>query len=422
MRIRKVSIYGIGYIGLPTAAIIANNGIDVLGIDINEEVVNAINEGDICTVEKDLAELVRKVTSNGNLRAATIPEEADVHLIAVPTPLKKNREPDLSFVKAVCHSIAAVLKKGDLIILESTCPVGSTERFSQWLSVDRSDLKLPHIHTDSSEINLAYCPERVIPGNIIYEMVNNDRIIGGITENCSKLASTFYKIFINGKCLITDSRTAEMCKLTENSYRDINIAFANEISIICENLGINIWDLVNLANHHPRVNILQPGPGVGGHCIAVDPWFIISDAKKDAELIRLARKINTNKVEWVINKITAANKKFKSTRQNIDKDAIIACFGLSYKPNVDDIRESPAIEISHRLTKLNNNNILIVEPNIKELPTVLRGSAEHVSVEKAIKHADIIVLLVGHDEFKTAAIHDSKKIILDICGILFNKL
>ncbi|MGC3339089.1 UDP-N-acetyl-D-mannosamine dehydrogenase, partial [Pseudomonas aeruginosa] len=302
MSFQTISVIGLGYIGLPTAAVFASRQKKVIGVDVNQAAVDTINRGEIHIVEPDLDMVVHAAVTEGYLRATTSPEPADAFLIAVPTPFKHEHEPDLTFIEAASKSIAPVLKKGDLVILESTSPVGATEQMARWLAEFRPDLTFPQTHGETSDIRVAHCPERVLPGHVLRELVENDRVIGGMSEKCSEAASRLYKIFVKGECIITNARTAEMCKLTENSFRDVNIAFANELSIICDKLDINVWELIRLANRHPRVNILQPGPGVGGHCIAVDPWFIVSKTPDEAKLIRSAREVNDYKPFWVLEK------------------------------------------------------------------------------------------------------------------------
>jgi len=414
MKLNKISIIGLGYIGLPTAAIFASKKIKVIGVDVNEKIVNTINQGKIHIVENDLDTLVSKVVKQGYLKATTKPESADVFFITVPTPFKdKNFKPDLSFIKSACKSIASILKVGNLVILESTSPVGTTEKISEWLSKARPDLTFPHTHGKKSDIRLAYCPERVLPGKILYELVHNDRIIGGMTSKCSDTTSKIYKLFVKGELIYTDPRTAEMSKLTENSFRDVNIAFANELSIICDKLNINVWDLIKIANLHPRVNILQPGPGVGGHCIAIDPWFIIDKSSANARLIRLARQINDQKTAWVVNKVKSevANYLKENPTKKL-KDVTIACYGITYKPNIDDLRESPALKITQKIAKKHAGKVIVFEPNIKVLPEMLKKNKNLYlkSFNKKNSSTNIAVLLVDHREFKNINISASKKI------------
>ena len=413
MKIKKISIIGLGYIGLPTAAVFASKKIKVVGVDIGEKIVNTINQGKIHIVENDLESLVRKVVKQGFLRATTKPEPADVFFITVPTPFKgKKFKPDLSFVMNACKSISPNLKKGNLVVLESTSPVGTTEKISNWLAKARPDLTFPHTHGEKSNIRIAYCPERVLPGKILYELVHNDRVIGGMTSKCSEATSKVYKLFVKGKFDITNPRTAEMSKLTENSFRDVNIAFANELSIICDKLNINVWELVKIANLHPRVNILQPGPGVGGHCIAIDPWFIVNKNSADARLIRLARQINDQKLDWVVKKvkIEVANYLEKNPTKKI-KNITIGCFGITYKPNIDDIRESPALKITKKIANQHPGKVIVFEPNIKVLPKTLSNKNLYLKpFKKKSSSVNIAVLLVDHNQFKNIKVLANKKI------------
>ena len=406
-KINTISIIGLGYIGLPTAAVFASRKVKVIGVDLNQHAVDTINRGEIHIVEPDLDTVVHAAVTEGYLRATTQPEVADAFLIAVPTPFKDGptgpHHPDMDFIQSASKSIASVLKKGDLVILESTSPVGATEQMAAWLAEARPDLSFPQTHGESSDIRIAHCPERVLPGQVLRELVHNDRVIGGMTPRCSDAAVRLYKIFVQGECVITNARTAEMCKLTENSFRDVNIAFANELSIICDKLGINVWELVRLANRHPRVNILQPGPGVGGHCIAVDPWFIVSAAPDQARLIRTAREVNDSKPEWVIEKVKAAVAGFLMA--NPDKtiaDVTIACCGLAFKPDIDDMRESPSALIAQQIAHLHPGRVLAVEPNITEIPTAWKTRLVLSSLDNAMQQADVLVLLVDHREFKTS--------------------
>ncbi len=398
MTVATVSVIGLGYIGLPTAAVLARSGCNVIGVDINADAVATINDGRIHIVEAGLGEVVADVVAAGRLRATTSPEPADAFLIAVPTPFKEDHQPDLRFVKSACEAIAPVLRKGDTVILESTSPVGATEQMAQWIAAARPDLSVPTGRGGAkADIAVAYCPERVLPGNVLVELVRNDRVIGGMTPECSAKAKAIYALFVEGECILSDARTAEMCKLTENSFRDVNIAFANELSLICDRLGIDVWELVRLANHHPRVNILQPGPGVGGHCIACDPWFIVSSAPEQAKIIRTAREVNDGKPEWVIAKIEGAIAALRHANDT-GRQPLVACYGLAFKPNIDDLRDSPALSIARRIATQANCDLLVVEPNVDTLPGGLDG-ARLVSPEDAAR-ADIHVLLVDHDEFK----------------------
>ncbi|MBT4911452.1 MAG: UDP-N-acetyl-D-mannosamine dehydrogenase [Alphaproteobacteria bacterium] len=393
-----VSVIGLGYIGLPTAALIASHGIKVNGIDVNPKIVNTINRGQIHIVEPDLDKLVQSSVQNGNLSASIHVEKADIFIVAVPTPFKDNQKPDLSYIESAAKSIAPFLENGNLVILESTSPVGTTEKIREWIREVRPNLLFPEGDNNIlSDVSIAYCPERVLPGNILHELVQNDRIIGGLSKACAKKALEFYKIFVKANCLVTDSRTAELSKLVENSSRDVNIAFANELSLICDKLEINVWELINLANHHPRVNILQPGPGVGGHCIAVDPWFIIDSAPNEAKIIKLARLVNDQKPDFVLQKVQQA---VLNTSKDISKISI-ACLGLSFKPDIDDLRESPALEITKKIVNMGFEKQYIVEPNIEGLPAELKTkSSELVELQKAIVSSDILLLLVDHTSFK----------------------
>lgn len=400
MTYETVSVIGLGYIGLPTAAVIAGRKKKVIGVDVNPRAVEIINRGKIHIMEPDLDVVVHGVVSEGWLRATTTPEPADAFLIAVPTPFRDGKEPDLSYIEAAARAIAPVLKAGNLVILESTSPVGATEQLAKWLAASRADLTFPQTHGQASDIRIAHCPERVLPGHVLRELVDNDRVVGGLTPKCSEAAVAFYKMFVEGDCIVTDARTAEMCKLAENSFRDVNIAFANEMSVICDRLGINVWDLIGLANRHPRVNILQPGPGVGGHCIAVDPWFIVASAPQEARLVRAAREINDAKPDWVIGKVKAAIGEFLvANPDKTARDVTLACLGLSFKPNIDDLRQSPALDIATRLADSHAGRLLLVEPHIETLPASLTGR-EKVEIEEAIAQADVLVLLVAHEVFR----------------------
>lgn len=406
MEFNTISVIGLGYIGLPTAAVIASRRKKVVGVDVNQHAVDTINKGEIHIVEPELDMIVHAAVKEGHLRATTNPEPADAFLIAVPTPFKaeggNDHVPDLSYIEAASKAIAPVLNKGNLVILESTSPVGATERMAEVLAEARPDLTFPQSHGEDSDIRIAHCPERVLPGHVIRELVENDRVIGGMTERCSKAATALYKIFVEGECIVTTARTAEMAKLTENSFRDVNIAFANELSIICDKLDINVWELIRLANRHPRVNILQPGPGVGGHCIAVDPWFIVSETPNEARLIRTAREVNDGKPQWVIDKVNEAVGKFLSANpEKTAKEVTIACFGLAFKPDIDDLRESPALSIAERIISMHPGKVNLVEPNIRKLPESLSGDRVLLitNVDDA-ELSDVSVVLVDHKEFK----------------------
>lgn len=399
MSFETISVIGLGYIGLPTAAVFASKGKKVVGVDINARAVETINRGAIHIVEPDLDQVVHAAVTRGDLRATTQPEPADAFLIAVPTPFKDDHQPDLRFVKAAAESIAPVLKKGDLVILESTSPVGSTEQMADWLAAARPDLRFPQ-HGETPDVFVAYCPERVLPGQVMVELINNDRVIGGMTPACSARASELYRIFLKGECVETNARTAEMCKLTENSFRDVNIAFANELSLICADQGINVWELIALANRHPRVNILQPGPGVGGHCIAVDPWFIVAQNPELARLIRTAREVNDAKPQWVLDQVKTALAECLTQTGKRASDITIACFGLAFKPNIDDLRESPAVGVAQKIAEWHCGTTWVVEPHIAQIADALAGKAELVSGEQALAQADILVMLVDHRAFR----------------------
>jgi UDP-N-acetyl-D-mannosaminuronic acid dehydrogenase len=386
-----VAVIGLGYIGLPTATILASRGVKVIGVDVNEHAVNTVNQGKIHIVEPDLAGLVHQVVQEGHLVARLKPEPADAYLIAVPTPFSDGHKPDLSYIEAAAKAIAPHLQRGNLVILESTSPVGATEQLAGWLAADRPDLTFPQQAGEEADVQLAYCPERVLPGHVLRELVENDRIVGGLTKRAAQMAANLYALFVNGECVLTDSRTAEMTKLTENSFRDVNIAFANELSLICHELNINVWELIRLANHHPRVNILQPGPGVGGHCIAVDPWFIVDSAPEQARLIKTARLVNDGKPEFVISRVEEAASKAA--------EPVIACLGLAFKADIDDLRESPAVEITHDLAARKIGRVIAVEPNITELPAALKGLVELKSLEEAVAQANVFVVLVDHKPF-----------------------
>ncbi|TLX49907.1 UDP-N-acetyl-D-mannosamine dehydrogenase [Pseudoalteromonas ruthenica] len=416
MNFETVSVIGLGYIGLPTAAVVASRGINVIGVDVNQQAVDTINEGKIHIVEPDLDIVVRGVVATGNLRATTEAQRADAFMVAVPTPFKDNDsgpvEADLSYIQSAAKAIAPVLEKGNLVVLESTSPVGATEQLAAWLSEARPDLSFPQQVGDNADIKIAHCPERVLPGYVLQELVSNDRIIGGMSQACSKRAVELYENFVRGECIITNARTAEMAKLTENSFRDVNIAFANELSLICDKLKINVWELIRLANRHPRVNILNPGPGVGGHCIAVDPWFIVSSAPEQAKLIKQARLVNDGKPSYVVEQIKQAADEFKRP--------VIACLGLSFKADIDDLRESPALDIVSDLAQQQIGAVLAVEPNIDELPSHLGAQGvELTSLEQALELANIVVVLVDHKQFKNADKTEfARKVVIDTRGVL----
>lgn len=395
-----LSMIGLGYIGLPTATLFASRKKKVIGVDVNQHAVDTINQGKIHIVEPELDMLVQATVTAGYLRATTTPEPAEAFLIAVPTPFKDDHKPDLSYIQAAAQAIAPVLAKGNLVILESTSPVGTTEKLADWLAAARPDLTFPQQAAEAADIQIAYCPERVLPGRVVHELVANDRVIGGMTRTATYMAAALYKTFVEGDLVPTNARTAEMCKLTENSFRDVNIAFANELSIICDKLDINVWELIALANRHPRVNILQPGAGVGGHCIAVDPWFIVDTTPEQARIIRMAREVNDHKPEWVLEKVKAAMadclaKKPCSTMADIK----VACLGLAFKPDIDDLRESPAVEITQHLAQL-GCQVLAVEPNIEVLPAKLDARNMSLSpLTDALAAADVVCVLVKHKPF-----------------------
>lgn len=392
----KVVMMGLGYIGLPTAALIASKKIDVQGVDITPEVVATVNKGEIHIIEPDLEGLVKDVVNKGYLKADIKPCEADVFIIAVPTPLSGNNTPNISYIQNAVEMVMPFLRSDNLLIIESTSPIFTTEKMADIIYSKRPELK--------DKICIAYCPERVLPGHVIYELENNDRVIGGIDEKSTEKAMDFYFLFVKGELHQTNTRTAEMCKLVENAYRDVNIAFANELSIISDKAGINISGLINLANRHPRVNILQPGPGVGGHCIAVDPWFLISAFSKETKIIRDAREVNLYKSEWVLEQIREKTVKF-------DKNKLaIACMGITYKPDIDDLRESPALRITISLVE-EGYRVYVAEPNIEKY-----NGLEFLPYDEAVAKADIIVFLVAHREFRKLMIV-SGKVILDFCGI-----
>jgi len=395
----QVVIMGLSYIGLPTAALIASRKIKVHGVDINQHVVDTINSGRIHIVEPELDGLVHHSVKQKYLVVSTKPKKSDVFLIAVPTPFKGEHKPDTTFVEKATQMVIPFLREGNLFILESTSPVGTTEKLAGIIFKIRPELK--------GKISIAYCPERVLPGSVIHELQHNDRVIGGIDHASTESAIAFYSRFVKGALHKTNARTAEMCKLTENAYRDVNIAFANELSMICDKAGINVNELIDLASKHPRVKILKPGPGVGGHCIAVDPWFIVSAFKDDAKIIRQARLTNTYKRDWVIEKIKDAAEKFRKKKK---RNAVIACMGLAYKPNIDDLRESPALDILHELQRL-KLNVIPVEPNVTTHSKLALADAN-----KAVEEADIIVFLVAHRAFSEILI-DKNKVLLDFCGI-----
>lgn len=414
MGISTVGVVGLGYIGLPTAAILAANGLDVVGVDVNQATVDAVNRGEVPFVEPDLAGYVSGAVARKRFRAVTVPEEADAFVVAVPTPFTGDHEPDLSYIKAAAEALAPRLRGGELVILESTSPPGATEQMARWILDVRPDLSL-----DGSEsrpvIHVAHCPERVLPGRVMVELVTNDRIVGGLTSEAAERARDLYRVFCQGEILLTDAVTAELAKLVENSFRDVNIAFANELSLVADRVGVDVWELIRLANHHPRVNILQPGPGVGGHCIAVDPWFIVDAAPEQARLIRTAREVNDSKPEWVLDKVRAAVEGVS--------DPTIAVLGLAFKPDIDDLRESPARKIAGRLAdEFAGSDVLVVEPHVEELPKELanRRNVSLVSLQDGVAKADVVVLLVDHTAFKetdVASLGLGEKPLVDTRGV-----
>ena len=395
---KKICVLGLGYIGLPTASIMATKGFSVLGVDVNPRVVETIKKGSIHIVEPDLDILVKSAVNSGNLTASTSPQEADVFIIAVPTPFRDDKKPDLTYVEKATESLVPVLRKGNLVILESTSPVGTTDSIA-------AKIRQKTGWTPGEDFHVAHCPERVLPGRILKELVDNDRIIGGITRASAEITRELYSSFVSGKIYLTDCKTAEMSKLVENASRDVNIAFANELSLICDSIGIRVWDVIELANKHPRVHILQPGPGVGGHCIAVDPWFIVDAAPDHARLIRMAREVNDSKPHYIVEKIRKQAEKFKAP--------VIGCLGLAYKNDVDDLRESPALEITRHLLRQKIGTIMACEPYVKEF-----AEFPLHPLEKVLKESDIIVLLVNHRQFLDIDRELLKeKIVIDTRGI-----
>lgn len=408
--ITSVAVVGLGYIGLPTAAILAKNGVRVHGVDVNQRTVDAVNGGRVPFVEPELGDFVAEAVAAGTLTASMEVPQADAYIIAVPTPFSEGHRADLSYIEAAARNVAPQLRGDELVILESTSPPGATERMAEIIGQERPDLK------ERGGLLFAHCPERVLPGKVMRELVTNDRIVGGSSTKAAEAAKSLYEVFCKGEILLTDTRTAELAKLVENSFRDVNIAFANELSMICTELGINVWELIELANHHPRVNILQPGPGVGGHCIAVDPWFIVSAAPDSARLIRAAREINDAKPEWVIRQVKA---EAYDVQRETGREPVIAALGLAFKPNIDDLRESPALGITLRLSEeFGQSRILAVEPHVDELPDRLQAAAniEFTEAEEAIEQADIVVLLVDHDAFADLKSSADRKKIVDTRG------
>lgn len=408
--IETACVVGLGYVGLPTAAILASRGVNVIGVDVRPRTIDLVNQGKIPIVEPDLDTLVSGAVAAGRLRATGEPEAADAFIVTVPTPFTDGHKPDLSFVEAAARAIAPVLAAGNLVVLESTSPVGTTEKVSGWLAELRPDLTFPHVAGDEADVCVAYSPERVLPGRVLIELVHNDRVVGGLSPHSTTRAAELYKLFIHGECLLTDARTAELVKLSENAFRDVNIAFANELSAICEKLGLNVWEVVELANHHPRVSILKPGPGVGGHCIAVDPWFIVDSAPEESPLIRAARNVNDNKPKRVVRRVLEACERFAEPR--------VACLGLSYKADIDDLRESPAVAIAAALAE-HVRNLNVVEPHIAELPAALAEAGVRLAdLDSALSDADVVILLTDHQVFRTLdAQRLAGKIVFDTRGI-----
>jgi UDP-N-acetyl-D-mannosaminuronic acid dehydrogenase len=408
---QQVSVIGLGYIGLPTAALIARSGMKVLGVDVSAHVVETVNGGRVHIEEVDLDGLVQGVVARGNLRASTQVAPSDVFVIAVPTPVSEDHAPDISHVLSAARTIAPVLKAGDMVILESTSPVGTTEALRDLLADLRADLRMPGKGAAAPDISIAYCPERVLPGRILVELIDNDRCIGGITPRCARKALSFYRQFVRGQCITTTARAAEMVKLVENSFRDVNIAFANELSVIAEGMGIDVWEVIRLANRHPRVNILQPGPGVGGHCIAVDPWFIVHGDPGNARIIRTAREVNDAKTDHVVAKASDL----------IDETLAgdIACLGLAFKANIDDFRESPAVKVAARLARRYGRRIKLVEPYAADLPMAFAGTgAELIDLDAALESCGTFIVLVDHDIFKSVPLEErADKLVYDTRGI-----
>lgn len=393
---RGITVIGLGYIGLPTAAALATRGIQVHGVDVNTATVDAVNRGEVPFVEPDLGVAVSGAVNKGLLRASTKVSPADAFIVAVPTPFLEDKSPDLSYIRAAAESIAPSLEGGEVVILESTSPPGTTLQLSRWLAESRPDLTFPHQNHETIDVHVAHCPERVLPGRVMIELITNDRAVGGLTPQCAERAAAIYQTFCQGEIALTDAGSAEMSKLAENAFRDVNLAFANELSLICDDLGLDVWEILRNANRHPRVNILNPGPGVGGHCIAVDPWFIVSSAPKNARLIRMAREVNDAKPRHIVNQV--------SLRAQRLKRPVVACLGLAFKANIDDLRQSPALDIVADLSdEIGDALILVAEPHIDDLPSPLadRSNVELRSADAAVAEADIVVMLVDHDAFRT---------------------
>lgn len=408
---QRVTVIGLGYIGLPTAALIARSGAQVLGVDVSAQVVETVSSGKVHIEEVDLDGLVQGVVARGLLRASLSVEPADVFVVAVPTPVSEDNAPDLSHVLDAARAIAPVLVQGNVVILESTSPVGTTEAMRDLLAQLRPDLKMPRTGNGAADIAIAYCPERVLPGRILVELIDNDRCIGGVTPRCARKALTFYRRFVRGACITTSARVAEMVKLVENSFRDVNIAFANELSLIADKAGIDVWEVIALANRHPRVNILQPGPGVGGHCIAVDPWFIVHADPENARLIRTAREVNLAKTDHVVARASDLIDRFPGEE--------IACLGLAFKPNIDDFRESPAVEVASRLARRYGGRIRLIEPYASVLPEEFAGTdAELIDIDTALTRCGVFIVLVDHDVFRSVPLDErAGKAVYDTRGI-----
>lgn len=407
----KVAVLGLGYIGLPTAAVIARTGVQVLGIDVSQRVVETVNSGKVHIEEVDLDGLVSGVVARGHLRASTLIEPADVFVIAVPTPFGENHAPNIGYVLQAATTVAAVLKAGDIVVLESTSPVGTTEKVRDLLAQLRPDLKMPGLSAELADVSIAYCPERVLPGRILVELIDNDRVIGGITPRCARKALAFYRRFVRGACVTTTSRAAEMTKLTENAFRDVNIAFANELSLVADHMGVDVWEVIRLANRHPRVNILSPGPGVGGHCIAVDPWFLVSAAPEQTPLIRTAREVNDGKTDHCIAEASALIERHPGKP--------VACMGLAFKANIDDFRESPALKVAAALAARFGERVRIVEPYARDLPAAFGGTgARLIDLDDAIESCPVMIVLVDHELFKSVPLDErAAKAVYDTRGI-----
>lgn len=411
---KSIAVIGLGYVGLPTAAVFASHGLKVLGVDVDRRKVDLVNQGRAPIVEPDLETLIKGCVSAGMLEASTTPNAADAFIIAVPTPFTAAKEPDLTYVEAATRAIAPFVAKGNLVIVESTSPVGTTEQVSAWLAETRPDLSFPHAAGEGADVQIAHSPERVLPGRVLLELVANDRVIGGISRRCAERAARLYRLAVHGECLLTTARTAELVKLAENAYRDVNIAFANELALVCKRLGIDVWEAIELANHHPRVNVLKPGPGVGGHCIAVDPWFIVASAPNETDLIRAARKVNDAQPGNVVSDILDAARNRKIS--------VIACLGLAYKADIDDMRESPSVAVVRDLAKVGGLRLMVVEPNVDDLPEQIAGlpGVEMATLDEAVQLADVVVLLTDHRPFAQvdrAKLESDGKTVIDTRGL-----